>query len=159
MKRFLFVLLLCSTFISFSQHKNSESEYKKLGGEQVVLNKEVISYSSLHVQIQNGGKSWRDMPHNLKRPFKISIKSDSNSASIRINDKKTKEDVHKTFGKIYRVKQNKNLYHYEFIGKNKCRATYIIATNTKKQQLRILCEEDSENSLTYIYNISKDNQK
>ena len=56
------------------------------------------------------------------------------------------------------VKQNENLLHYEFMSENKCRATYIIASNTKKQQLRILCEEDSENSITYIHNISKDSQ-
>jgi len=158
MKRVLFAILLCSSFISFGQIKNSEAEFIKLGGEQVVVNKELISYSYLYIQIKNGGKSFRDMPHNLKSPFNVSIKSDRNSSSIRIINKKSKKEIYKTFGKIYMVKQNENLLHYEFMSENKCRATYIIASNTKKQQLRILCEEDSENSITYIHNISKDSQ-
>jgi len=152
---FLSFLMFCS-FNAFAQENSSDEEFfKMLGGKQVILNKTVVAYSVYKSNKVNGVESQSSNNPDIKKPYKIYIKSNEDEASIRINNKELREDIFLHFTKILKVKQDDNSYHYQFIDGNGCRATYMLPKNDEHQELLVDCESDGENRQMLIFTISK----
>lgn len=156
MRMIFLSFLIFSSFNAISQEKSSEEEFfEMLGGKQIFLNKSVVAYSVYTSNKVNGVESQKSNNPDIKKPYKIFIKSNENEASIRINHKDLREDIFLHFKKILKVKQDDNSYHYQFIDGNGCRATYMLPKNDEHQELLIDCESDSENRQMLIFTISK----
>lgn len=124
-------------------------------GQRVFLNKKIISYTIYQKKIKNGIADEGKMNNpNENNPYNISISSNENSASIRVNNKSLREDLFYNFEKIYKLDEGENIT-YNFINNSKCNASLWIPKNNDHQTLIIDCKDSNKNGYLLMFTISK----
>lgn len=123
---------------------------------KAIINKDLTAYTISSYSTKNGVQSKTKMNNpSFKNPYYISIKSNENSGTIRINNKNSIEDFNLPFSYIYKVKQTSDAIIYEFLSRdNPYVARYFVMDDTN-DILLISYFKNENNSDTVMYTIAK----
>lgn len=155
MRKLLILFVFFSSAFCFAQKRRTIEE---LAGRKVFINKKIISYTYFQSKTVNDTKTEYFNEPDIKNPYNIFINSDNNSATIRVNNKNTREDIILKFEAIYTMKNDENSDSYDFTGNDNCNANIIVSNTSKDNQILYLHCGNDKNSTTVMYTISKYDQ-